>query len=313
MTSLPVYSKKRQRMSSEEAQRLLDPATLARISGLIVRARMIVEGSITGLHRSPFHGSSVEFAEHREYVPGDDIRHIDWKVFGRSDRFYIKQFEEETNLRVQLVMDASESMNYGSGAMTKLEYARTLAAALAYLILGQQDAVGALVFDDKIRADAPISQSRSHLQDLVSVLSQESGKDTTDIGEVLGRVSDRLKRRCLIVLMTDLFDEPEGILHGLRRLRHAGHDVLVLHVMDPDELEFPFTRMTMFEGLEGMQDQLADPEAVREAYLAEVREFTRTIRRDFRNSGIQYQLADCSRSFDQVLREALVRRSGSPR
>ncbi|MBC8262120.1 MAG: DUF58 domain-containing protein [Planctomycetia bacterium] len=300
-------------MSSEEAQRLLDPATLARISGLIVRARMIVEGSITGLHRSPFHGSSVEFAEHREYVPGDDIRHIDWKVFGRSDRFYIKQFEEETNLRVQLVMDASESMNYGSGAMTKLEYARTLAAALAYLILGQQDAVGALVFDDKIRADAPISQSRSHLQDLVSVLSQESGKDTTDIGEVLGRVSDRLKRRCLIVLMTDLFDEPEGILHGLRRLRHAGHDVLVLHVMDPDELEFPFTRMTMFEGLEGMQDQLADPEAVREAYLAEVREFTRTIRRDFRNSGIQYQLADCSRSFDQVLREALVRRSGSPR
>ena len=300
-------------MPSEDAQSLLDPAILARVSGLVVRARMIVEGSITGLHRSPFHGSSVEFAEHREYVPGDDIRHIDWKVFGRSDRFYIKQFEEETNLRVQLVLDASESMNYGSGAMTKLDYARTLAASLAYLILGQQDAVGTLVFDEKIRAEAPISQSRSHLQDLVSVLAQESGKDATDIGEVLGRVSDRLKRRCLIILLTDLFDEPDKILHGLRRLRHAGHDVLVLHVMDPDELEFPFTRMTMFEGMEGMQDQLADPEAVREAYLAEVREFTRTIRRDFRNSGIQYQLADCSRGFDQILREALVKRAGSPR
>lgn len=300
-------------MSSEDAQRLLDPATLARVSGLVVRARMIVEGSITGLHRSPFHGSSVEFAEHREYVPGDDIRHIDWKVFGRSDRFYIKQFEEETNLRVQLVLDASESMNYGSGPMTKLDYARTLAASLAYLILGQQDAVGALVFDEQIRAEAPISQSRSHLQDMVSVLAQESGKDATDIGEVLGRVSDRLKRRCLIILLTDLFDEPDAILHGLRRLRHAGHDVLVLHVMDPDELEFPFTRMTMFEGLEGMPDQLADPEAVREAYLSEVREFTRTIRRDFRNSGIQYQLADCSRGFDQILREALVKRAGSPR
>mgnify|MGYP001190948828 FL=1 len=300
-------------MPSEDAQSLLDPAILARVSGLVVRARMIVEGSITGLHRSPFHGSSVEFAEHREYVPGDDIRHIDWKVFGRSDRFYIKQFEEETNLRVQLVLDASESMNYGSGAMTKLEYARTLAASLAYLILGQQDAVGTLVFDEKIRAEAPISQSRSHLQDMVSVLAQESGKDATDIGEVLGRVSDRLKRRCLIILLTDLFDEPDKILHGLRRLRHAGHDVLVLHVMDPDELEFPFTRMTMFEGMEGMQDQLADPEAVREAYLAEVREFTRTIRRDFRNSGIQYQLADCSRGFDQILREALVKRAGSPR
>ena len=298
-------------MPSEDAQSLLDPAILARVSGLVVRARMIVEGSITGLHRSPFHGSSVEFAEHREYVPGDDIRHIDWKVFGRSDRFYIKQFEEETNLRVQLVLDASESMNYGSGAMTKLDYARTLAASLAYLILGQQDAVGTLVFDEKIRAEAPISQSRSHLQDMVSVLAQESGKDATDIGEVLGRVSDRLKRRCLIILLTDLFDEPDKILHGLRRLRHAGHDVLVLHVMDPDELEFPFTRMTMFEGMEGMQDQLADPEAVREAYLAEVREFTRTIRRDFRNSGIQYQLADCSRGFDQVLREALVKRAGS--
>ena len=300
-------------MPSEDAQSLLDPAILARVSGLVVRARMIVEGSITGLHRSPFHGSSVEFAEHRDYVPGDDIRHIDWKVFGRSDRFYIKQFEEETNLRVQLVLDASESMNYGSGAMTKLDYARTLAASLAYLILGQQDAVGTLVFDEKIRAEAPISQSRSHLQDMVSVLAQESGKDATDIGEVLGRVSDRLKRRCLIILLTDLFDEPDKILHGLRRLRHAGHDVLVLHVMDPDELEFPFTRMTMFEGMEGMQDQLADPEAVREAYLAEVREFTRTIRRDFRNSGIQYQLADCSRGFDQILREALVKRAGSPR
>ena len=300
-------------MPSEDAQSLLDPAILARVSGLVVRARMIVEGSITGLHRSPFHGSSVEFAEHREYVPGDDIRHIDWKVFGRSDRFYIKQFEEETNLRVQLVLDASESMNYGPGAMTKLDYARTLAASLAYLILGQQDAVGTLVFDEKIRAEAPISQSRSHLQDMVSVLAQESGKDATDIGEVLGRVSDRLKRRCLIILLTDLFDEPDKILHGLRRLRHAGHDVLVLHVMDPDELEFPFTRMTMFEGMEGMQDQLADPEAVREAYLAEVREFTRTIRRDFRNSGIQYQLADCSRGFDQILREALVKRAGSPR
>ena len=300
-------------MPSEDAQSLLDPAILARVSGLVVRARMIVEGSITGLHRSPFHGSSVEFAEHREYVPGDDIRHIDWKVFGRSDRFYIKQFEEETNLRVQLVLDASESMNYGSGAVTKLDYARTLAASLAYLILGQQDAVGTLVFDEKIRAEAPISQSRSHLQDMVSVLAQESGKDATDIGEVLGRVSDRLKRRCLIILLTDLFDEPDKILHGLRRLRHAGHDVLVLHVMDPDELEFPFTRMTMFEGMEGMQDQLADPEAVREAYLAEVREFTRTIRRDFRNSGIQYQLADCSRGFDQILREALVKRAGSPR
>lgn len=300
-------------MSSEEAQRLLDPSSLAKISGLIVRARMIVEGSITGLHRSPFHGSSVEFAEHREYVAGDDIRYIDWKVFGRSDRYYIKQFEEETNLRVQLVLDASESMAYGSGAMSKLDYARTLAASLAYLILGQQDAVGALVFDEKIRAEAPISQSRSHLQDLVGVLAQQSGKDATDIGEVLGRVSDRLKRRCLIVLLTDLFDDKDGLVHGLRRLRHAGHDVLVIHVMDPDELNFPFTRMTLFEGLEDYPDQLADPEAVREAYLVEIREFMREMRRDFRNSGIQYQLADCSRSFDQVLRESLVRRAGSTR
>ncbi|NRA76094.1 MAG: DUF58 domain-containing protein [Planctomycetes bacterium] len=300
-------------MSFEETQRLLDPSSLAKISGLIVRARMIVEGSITGLHRSPFHGSSVEFAEHREYVPGDDIRHIDWKVFGRCDRYYIKQYEEETNLRVQLVLDASESMTYGSGAMSKLDYARTLAASLAYLILGQQDAVGALVFDEKIRAEAPISQSRSHLQDLVGVLAQQSGKDATDIGEVLGRVSDRLKRRCLIVLLTDLFDDKDGLVHGLRRLRHAGHDVLVLHVMDPDELNFPFTRMTLFEGLEDYPDQLADPEAVREAYLVEIREFMRELRRDFRNSGIQYQLADCSRAFDQVLRESLVRRAGTTR
>ncbi len=313
MTSSRSCSTKRRLMSSDEAQRLLDPTSLARVAGLVIRARMIVEGSITGLHRSPLHGSSVEFAEHREYVPGDDIRHIDWKVFGRSDRFYIKQFEEETNLRVQLVLDASESMTYGSGAMSKLDYARTLAASLAYLILGQQDAVGALVFDEKIRAEAPISQSRSHLQDLVQVISQQAGRDTTDIGEVLGRVSDRLKRRCLIVLLSDLFDDPDRLVHGLRRLRHAGHDVLVMHIMDPDELNFPFKRMTLFEGLEGMPEQLADPDAVREAYLVEVREFMRRMRKDFRNAGIQYQLADCSLGFDQVLREALVRRTGGSR
>jgi uncharacterized protein (DUF58 family) len=201
-------------------------------------------------------------------------------------------------------------MTYGSGAMTKLEYARTLAASLAYLILGQHDAVGALVFDDEIRAEAPISQSRSHLQDLVTILSQQSGQDATDIGQVLANVSDRLKRRCLIVLLSDLFDDQDRLVHGLRRLRHAGHDVLVLHIMDPDELNFPFTRMTLFEGLEDLPVQLADPDAVREAYLVEVREFMRSLRRDFRNSGIQYQLADCSLGFDQVLREALVRRVG---
>lgn len=300
-------------MPADDPAKYLDPQHLAKIARLEIRARLIVEGSISGLHKSPYHGASVEFAEHREYVPGDDIRHIDWKVYGRSERYYIKEYEEETNLRTQIVLDASESMNYGSHAMTKLEYGRTLAAALAFLILKQRDSVGAMAFDKDIRATVPISSSPTHLRNLVSVLASEPGKDSTDLGEVLARVADRLSRKSLVVLITDLFDDVDRIDRGLRQLRHGRNEIMLLHLMDPHELQFPFQRMTMFEGLEDYPELLANPNTLREAYLAEVKTFIQRVKKQCRNNRIDYMLVDTSRRFDVVLTEFLAQRTGSLR
>ncbi|MEM7263629.1 MAG: DUF58 domain-containing protein [Planctomycetota bacterium] len=300
-------------MAADAVSQYLDPRELSKIARLEIRARLIVEGFISGVHKSPYHGASVEFAEHREYVPGDDIRHIDWKVYARSDRYYIKQYEEETNLRTQIVLDASESMNFGSGAMTKLEYGRTLAAALAFLILKQRDAVGALVFDENVRAQVPISSNPTHLRNLVSVIAEEPGKDATDLGEALARVGDRVKNRSLIILISDLFDDPEKVRLGLRRLRHDGHEVMLFHVMDSEELEFPFQRMTMFEGMEGNPDLLADPNSLRDAYLAEIQSFINSVKKSCRNNRVDYALVDTSQRFDVVMTEFLARRTGSMR
>ncbi len=301
-------------MADEAARNYLDPVELSKISRLEIRARLIVEGFISGLHKSPYRGASVEFAEHREYVPGDDTRHIDWKVYGRSDRYYIKQYEEETNLRTHVLLDASESMGFGSeGAMTKLDYGRTLAAALSYLILWQQDAVGAMVFDQDIRAQVPISSSRGHLVDLVRVIAAEPGKDATDLGEVLARIAERIKRKSLLILISDLFDDVDKVGLGLRRLRHQGHEVILFHVMDSDELNFPYQRMTLFEGLEEFPDLLADPNSLREAYIGEIEQFIETTKRTCRNSLIDYELVDTSKRFDVVLTRFLQRRAGTIR
>ncbi len=302
-------------MAAEERDlNYLDPVELSKISRLEIRARLIVEGFISGLHKSPYRGASVEFAEHREYVPGDDIRHIDWKVYGRSDRYYIKQYEEETNLRTHVLLDASESMDFKSGSsMTKLEYGRTLAAALSYLILWQQDAVGAMVFDNDVRISVPISSSRGHLQDLVRVVAAEPGRDATDLGEVLSRTSERIKHKSLLILITDLFDDVGKIGLGLRRLRHQGHEVILFHLMDPDELHFPFQRMTMFEGLEEYPELLADPNSLREAYLSEVDSFVDEVKRTCRGAMIDYELVDTSKRFDVVMTRFLQRRAGTIR
>lgn len=300
-------------MASDDPNRYLDPRELSKISRLEIRARLIVEGFISGVHRSPYRGASVEFAEHREYVPGDDIRHIDWKVYGRSDRYYIKQYEEETNLRTQLILDASESMKFGSHEMTKLDYGRTLCAALAFLILKQRDAVGAFVFDEGIRVQVPTSTNPTHLRNLVGALASEPGQDATNLGEVLARVGDRIKSRSMMILVTDLFDDVDRVNYGLRRLRHAGHEVMLFHLMDPQELTFPFQRMTLFEGMEGYEDLLANPNALRDAYLSEVNEFVDAVKKSCRNNRIDYQLVDTSQRFDVVLTEFLARRSGSVR
>ncbi len=300
-------------MSIESPDRYLDPKELSKISRLEIRARLMVEGFISGLHNSPYHGASVEFAEHREYVPGDDVRDVDWKVYGRTDRYYIKQYEEETNLRTQILLDASESMDFGSHAMTKLDYARTLAAALAFLIVKQRDAAGAFVFDKDIRATVPLSSNPSHLRNLVGVLSAEPGQDATDLGQVLSRIGDRVTRKSLLVIISDLFDDVERIGYGLRRLRHDHHDIMLFHIMDPQEIHFPFQRMTLFEGLEEYPDLLVNPNSLRDAYLAEVATFLKRIKKGCRNNLIDYVLVDTSQRFEVVLTQFLARRSGALR
>ena len=296
-----------------DLRRYLDPKVLARLGRLELKARLIVEGFISGLHRSPYHGFSVEFAEHREYVPGDDIRHVDWKVFGRTDRFYIKQYEEETNLKSYLLLDGSESMRYGGEETTKYQYGTYIAAALSHLILRQQDAVGLAVFDEDVRAFVPPSSSSNHLRNIVKELDRQGTGRKTDIGMILKSFADRIKRKGLIVIISDMFDSLEHIDRGLKHLRHKRHEVILFHVLDRDELTFPFQRMTMFEGLEGFPELLADPRALRKAYLEEMGRFQDSLRKICRQSRVDYVLLDTSRRLDAALTAYLAARGGRPR
>lgn len=321
---------------SSDPRKYLDPKCLAKISRLEIKARLIVEGFISGLHKSPYHGFSIEFAEHREYVPGDDIRHIDWKVFGRSDRFYIKQYEEETNLRAYILLDASESMAYpdgtaalarlkskaagaaaeaakADGRVSKFEYGTYVAASLAYLLLRQQDAVGLALFDDKVRNFVAPSSSPSHLQTLVGALEEPGLKEKTDIGSIFHEFADRIKKKGLILIISDLFDDLEHLKRGLKHLRHKSHEVIVFHILDHDELTFPFQRMTLFEGLEALPEVLANPSALREAYLEELRSYLAEVRKVCRDNRIDYVKIDTNDKLDVALSSYLAMRAGTQR
>ncbi|MEN6459619.1 MAG: DUF58 domain-containing protein [Thermoguttaceae bacterium] len=269
---------------------LLDPAMLARLRGLRLRARTAVEGYTSGVHRSPFHGFSVEFAEHRDYAPGDDPRYLDWKAFGRTDKYYLKQFEEETNLACHLVLDTSESMRYQSPAAvgSKLDYARRAAAALAYLILHEQDSVGLVTFDCEIRRFVRASGNPSRLNDILRVMEESPAARKTSVGPIFHDLAERLKKRGVVIVLSDLFDEVESILGGLKHLRHRRHEVVLMHVLDPAEVDFPFDAMTLFRGLEGRASVLADPRALRRAYLAEFGRYRRGLQSGCRALGIDY-------------------------
>jgi uncharacterized protein (DUF58 family) len=267
---------------------LADPKTLSQIARLQIRARLVVEGIISGLHRSPYHGFSVEFAQHREYTPGDEIRYIDWKVFGRSDRYYIKEFEEETNLKAYLLLDASESMTYRSGSLSKLEYASIIAAALAQLMLQQRDAVGLAVFDDAIRRYLPPRGLASHFTQILQELEGLRTAPKTNIGHTFHELAERITRRGLIIILSDLFGDPAQTLLGLRHFRHRKHEVIVFQIVDRDELEFPFQELTKFEGLEGEPELMADPRGIREEYLRQFQAFVGALERGCRESAIDW-------------------------
>ncbi|HYC78349.1 MAG TPA: DUF58 domain-containing protein [Planctomycetota bacterium] len=282
---------------AEDIRRLLPAETLNQVSGLEIKARRIVEGFVSGLHESPYKGASVEFAEHREYVPGDDLRRLDWKVLAKTDRFYVKEYEEETNLKAYVVVDVSRSMTYaGTSGLSKLEYARQAAAALAYLVAHQRDAVALVLFDAKLRKFLPPASSPAHLRNIFTALIETEPEEKTDVGAIFHEIAERLRQRSLVLILSDLFDDVERVVSGLNHMSHRGHDVAVFHVLHQDEIEFPFEAMTRFEGLEVDQKLLADPKALREAYLAEVDAFRRRVKGACLAGRIDYVPVDTSRS-----------------
>jgi len=290
--------------------KFLDPQTLAKLKGLELRARSIVEGYVSGVHRSPYHGFSIEFAEHREYSPGDDLRYVDWKVFGKSDKFYLKQYEEETNLVAYMLLDTSESMRYKSdaAALSKLEYAQCVAGALSYLVLQQQDSVGLATFDSEIRALVRPSSNPSHLKQLVHVMEQCEPQKKTRTGPIFHDLAERLKRRGVVLVLSDLFDDVTSMLAGLKHFRHRRHDVIVFQVLDPAELDFPFRDTTLFRGLEQLPDVLTDPRALRTAYLDEFGRFLQSVRKGCRGQRIDYLLLRTDQSLEVAISSYLAAR-----
>lgn len=293
----------------------LRPEILSKIGGLELRARTVVEGIVSGMHRSPYHGYSVEFAQHREYVPGDDLRRLDWRVYGKSDRYYVKQYEEETNLRAHLLLDCSASMRYpehdrATGRMNKFEYAATLAASLAYLLVHQQDAVGLLLFDNQMRANLPALSNYAHLQSILTQLEMARLESPTDATAAFAQLGTQLHRRSLVILISDLLADAEEVIRGIERLRHGNHEVIVMHVLDQDEREFPFLDNTLFEGLEAPDLQLmADPQALRAAYLEALEAFLERVRSACINQRIDYLGISTKDPLDVVIRGYLAART----
>lgn len=293
-----------------ETVNFLDPAVLAKLEGLQLRAARIVEGYVSGLHRSPYQGFSVEFAEHREYVPGDDLRYVDWKVFGKTDKVYLKQYEEETNLICYLVLDTSESMQYQSemAAMSKLEYAQCAAASLAYLVIHQQDSVGLVTFDDAVRQLVRPSSSATHLSQLIGVMDQVEPVRKTRTGPIFHELAERLTRRGIVFILSDLFDDADEMLAGLKHFRHRRHDVVVLHTLDPAELDFPFQHATLFHGMEELGDLLVEPAQLRRAYQEEINRFTAKVRAGCLAQGADYVQVRTDMPLDAVLTTYLSHR-----
>ena len=294
----------------ENSPRYFDPQTLARLAGLELRARHVVEGYVSGMHRSPYHGFSIEFAQHREYVPGDDLRYVDWKVYGRSDKIYLKQYEQETNLVAYVLLDASESMLYqGENApLSKLEYAKTAAASLAYLVLRQQDSTGLVTFDREIRTVLRPASTPSHFKELVHVLEQTAPQGKTTAGAILHSLAERFTKRGVVLVFSDLFDDVAALVAGLKHLRHRRHDVVLFHVLDRDELEFPFLQPSLFEGLEGFPEVSVDARALRKAYLAQFGEYLKAVKRNCLEIGGDYVLMPTDQPLDLVLSNYLSSR-----
>ncbi len=288
----------------------LHPDVVAKLGSMELRARLVVEGFITGLHKSPFHGFSAEFSEHRQYRPGDDIKRIDWKIFGRTDRYYVKQYEDETNLRCMIALDQSASMGYASdGHITKFQYASYLAAALAYLVLQQRDAAGIATYSTDIESYLPPRSKRSYVRELIRTVDEATPHDKTGTAQALHRLAERLTRRGLVIIISDLFDDPASIMQALRHFRHNKHDVLVMHILDPRELDFDFRSSAVFKDMETGEEITTQPLQLKHSYRTAVEEFCTTIKRGCHAQNIDYVRITTDRPFDAALREYLVKRN----
>jgi uncharacterized protein (DUF58 family) len=291
-------------------KKFIDKSTVAKVSALELKARQAVEGIIPGLHKSPYHGISVEFAEYREYTPGDEIKHIDWRVFSRSDKYFIKQYEEETNMRCYFLLDTSESMLYRSGKVTKLEYGSFLIAALAFLVLMQRDSVSLVTFDSILRKYIPPRNSFKHYQVLLQTLESASPGVKTDIPGVFHDLAERMKKRGLVIVISDFFTDVDKLLVSLQHFKHKKHEVIVFHVLDRAEAEFPFNDMTRFEGLEKEPDITAEGWTVRKGYLDAFTSFSEKLRKGCRQKKIDYVRLLTDEKLEDVLSKYLAHRVG---
>ena len=293
------------------ANRFIDPKVLIKIQNLELVARTVVEGFVSGLHRSPYMGFSVDFAAYREYQPGDEIKRIDWNVYSRSDKLYVKLYEGETNTRVLVMLDISGSMNYGSGEIKKIDYARILAACLTYFSHHQRDGVGLLTFDTQIRAHVPSSRRRGQLLTILSEIDRVQPSEQTEFKKPLRFLAEYLTRRGVIVIISDLYDEPDNIIAGLKALKAKGNDIIVFHIMDNFELTFPFEDMAQFEDMETRKKLHVIPEYLRTQYLSILQEHMEKIRKELAGNRIDYCLMDTSKPLDQGLFTYLAARSKS--
>lgn len=286
---------------AEPHPQLLHADAISRAESLGLHARYIVEGYMAGEHKSPYRGFAIEFAQHREYAPGDDLRHLDWKVLGRTDRYYVKQYEQETNYVAHLLLDGSESMNYGSAGLTKLQYGKMVAACLAYVILHQGDAVALGIFDSEMRDYAPRTDSKANIHSIMSRLAAFQGQKSTHIASVLHDIARQVRRKGIVILISDCLDDEQRTLEGIQHLRFVGHEVILLHLLDPYELDFPFQGLVEFQGLESTGVLQTRPADIRKSYQNELKAFLTRLREGCERNQCHYLQVNTQHPLDEVL------------
>ncbi|HUL44906.1 MAG TPA: DUF58 domain-containing protein [Bacteroidota bacterium] len=290
-------------------RKYLHPEFVAKLTNMEIVARLVVEGFITGLHKSPYHGFSVEFAEHRQYMPGDEIRHIDWKIYGKTDRYYIKQFEEETNLKAYLLLDASRSMAFSSAdRISKLTYGSYIAAALAHLMVQQRDAVGLTIYDEQVRVSMPPHSTKTYLREILRQLETLTAANKTSTANSLHHIAEQIKRRGLVIILSDLFDQPHDVVSALRHFRHKKNEVIVMQILDPLERSFAFGGEALFKDLETAEEVMTQPWHIEKAYREEMKNFVERYKRECHENNIDYVLLDTGTPFDVALIEYLHKR-----